>query len=72
MPFSSVKKIITAIKNKDISATELTREYFTRIKKMATRSIVLLHLLKTAQLMQQEKLMMRYQRINFDHYQGYR
>ena len=33
MPFSSVKKIITAIKNKDISATELTREYFTRIKK---------------------------------------
>ena len=33
MPFSSVKKIITAIKNKDISATELTREYFARIKK---------------------------------------
>ena len=33
MPFSSVKKIITAIKNKDISATELTREYIARIKK---------------------------------------
>ncbi len=38
MPFSSVKKIITAIKNKDISATELTREYFTRIKKKRRRA----------------------------------
>ena len=71
MPFSSVKKIITAIKNKDISATELTREYFARIKNDDALNCFIT-LTEDSAADAAKKLMMKYQRINFDHYQGYR
>ena len=59
MNFKSVKEILTAIKNKDVSVFELTSNYLDKIKERDDELNCFITLTESLLLIKQEKLMKR-------------